>query len=77
MMITPLQAFICIHYSNEYLVQRKRGILYFSFPDILFCVKTFRCKQQYNFCSRVWYKNNAKNESETIKIIQLTSKQFL
>jgi len=50
MMITKLQAFICIHYSNEYLVRRKRGILYFSFPDILFCVKSFKCKQQYNFC---------------------------
>lgn len=71
-MIAKLQAFICIHYSNEYLVRRKRGILYFSFPETLFCVKTFKCKQQYNFCSRVLYRNNAKNE--TIKIIQLTSK---
>jgi len=46
MMIAKLQAFICIHYSNEYLVRRKRGILYFSFPETLFCVKTFKCKQQ-------------------------------
>lgn len=71
-MIAKLQTFICIHYSNEYLVKRKRGILYFSFLETLFCVKTFKYKQQYNFCPRVLYRNNAKNE--TIKIIQLTSK---
>lgn len=74
MMIAKLQAFICIHYSNENVVRRKRGILYFSFPVTLFCVKTFKFKQQYNFFSWVLYKNNA---NETIKIIQLTAKQFL
>jgi len=63
MMIATLQGFICICYFNEYLVRRKRGFLYFLFLDvpILFFVKTFKCKQQCNFYSRVWYKNNVKN----------------
>lgn len=40
MMIASLQGFICVHYSNEYLVRRKQGILFFLFLD----VPTVLCK---------------------------------